>query len=128
MLARLQPEVNHTGGLALDRNRQLLRELLDRINIAEAVRRRAVQQAISDALPETWRRRAQDFWAAATQPGDWPGQARLSELAGSASPLHVPARLTLCCWPRATRGQRTRPSVTSSSLSSPKGGRPTSRA
>jgi hypothetical protein len=81
MLARLQPEVNHTGGLALDRNRQLLRELLDRINIAEAVRRRAVQQAISDALPETWRRRAQDFWAAATQPGDWPGQARLSELA-----------------------------------------------
>jgi hypothetical protein len=59
----------------------MLRELLGRIDIAEAARRRAVQQAISDALPETWRRRAQDFRAAAPKPGDWPGQARLSELA-----------------------------------------------
>jgi hypothetical protein len=64
-----------------NRNRQMLRELLARIDLGEAMRRRAVQQAITDALPETWRRRAQDFRAAAPKPGDHPGQATLLELA-----------------------------------------------
>jgi hypothetical protein len=80
-MTRQQAEGRHATEPAPDRKRQMLRELLDRIDITEAVRRRAVQQAISDALPETWRRRAQDFRAAAPKPGDYPGQANLSEVA-----------------------------------------------
>jgi hypothetical protein len=64
-----------------DRNRQMLRELLARIDFSEALGHRAVQQAISDALPETWGRRAQDFRAAAPKLGDYRGRATLTELA-----------------------------------------------
>ena len=45
-------------------NRAALRSLLARIDVAEAIRRQSVVEAIRDALPETWLRRARDFeWA-----------------------------------------------------------------
>jgi hypothetical protein len=46
--------------------RAALRALLDQIDVAEAVRRRAVQQAIMEVLPEYWLRRARDFAAVGT--------------------------------------------------------------
>jgi hypothetical protein len=79
MITHQPPDSKH--GAALDGNRKVLRELLARIDFSEAMRRRAVQQAISDARSETWRRRAQDFRAAAPKPGDYSGRASLSELA-----------------------------------------------
>jgi hypothetical protein len=64
-----------------DRNRAILRQLLESIDMGEAMRRRAVQEAISDALPEVWLRRARAFRDAAPRPRDHPGQTTLSELA-----------------------------------------------
>jgi hypothetical protein len=68
-------------------NRAALRTLLSRIDLGEPMRRRAVQQAISDALPETWRRRAELFDSAASRPGDHPGGAVDWE---SGRPLNLP--------------------------------------
>jgi hypothetical protein len=42
-------------------NRAALRSLLARVDLAEPMRRRSVVEAIKDALPETWLRRARDF-------------------------------------------------------------------
>jgi hypothetical protein len=41
--------------------RRVLTSLLSQIDIAEPIRRRAVQDAICSALPETWLRRASMF-------------------------------------------------------------------
>lgn len=43
-----------------------LRRLLTQIDAAEAIRRRAVQQAIAEVLPEYWLRRSKDFAAVGT--------------------------------------------------------------
>jgi hypothetical protein len=73
MITPQRPEGKHRA--APDRNRALLRELLERIDLGEAMRRRAVQEAMADALPEVWRRRARDFREAAPRPTDFRGRA-----------------------------------------------------
>jgi hypothetical protein len=65
---------------APDQNRAALRALLDRIDFGDTMRRRAIQQAIGDALPDVWRRRAQAFRGAAPKPSDFVGQATLHDL------------------------------------------------
>jgi hypothetical protein len=62
-------------------NRAVLRSLLARVDLAEPVRRRAVQQAVAYALPETHLRRAAMFEAARPRPGDYPGRSTPVELA-----------------------------------------------
>ena len=62
-------------------NRAALRSLLARIDLAEPVRRRSVQDAIAYALPETHLRRAALFEAARPRPGDYPGRSTPAELA-----------------------------------------------
>jgi hypothetical protein len=52
---------------------QHLRQLLANIDAAEPMRRRAVQQAISEASAWWWAWRAEQFHAAAARPGDYPG-------------------------------------------------------
>lgn len=53
--------------------RRHLADLLDRVDTAESIRRRAVQEALSDALARTWTRRAKVLDWAAERPGDYPG-------------------------------------------------------
>lgn len=53
-----------------DIQREALRHLLGNIDAAEAMRIRAVQQAIKDAHGETWDRRAQLFEAVHTKECD----------------------------------------------------------
>lgn len=50
-----------------------LKGLLARIDAAEPMRRRAIQEAITDAIAETWLRRAELFDWATSRPGDHPG-------------------------------------------------------
>jgi hypothetical protein len=80
---------NHAGGEMSvsaslpDRpdNRAALQSLLARIDLAEPMRRRSVVEAIRDALPETFLRRAEAFEAARPRVGDWPGRSTTAELA-----------------------------------------------
>lgn len=60
-----------------------LRALLRQIDIDEAVRRRAVVEAVSYARAETWRRRAQQWEDARPRPTDWPGRGTPEELAAA---------------------------------------------
>ena len=60
---------------------EALRQLLHQIDVQEAVRRRAVQQAILHAEAAYWRRRAADFEWARPRPDDFNGQATPEELA-----------------------------------------------
>lgn len=53
--------------------RRHVADLLDRVDVAEDMRRRAVQEALSDALAITWTRRAALLDWAAERPGDYPG-------------------------------------------------------
>ncbi len=53
--------------------RRHLRDLLERIDLDEQIRRRAVQEAISDALAHTWTRRAVALEAALPRQGDYLG-------------------------------------------------------
>lgn len=53
--------------------RHHLRDLLDRVDVAELIRRRAVQEALADALAHTWTRRAEALEWAQERPGDYPG-------------------------------------------------------
>ena len=53
--------------------RRHLRDLLDRIDVDEAIRRRAVQEIVSDALAFTWTHRAKILDWAAERPGDYRG-------------------------------------------------------
>ena len=64
-------------------NRALLRRLLGRIDWAEPVRRRAIQDAVTDALAETWVWRSYAFEQARPRPGDFTGQATPAELAAA---------------------------------------------
>lgn len=50
-----------------------LRTLVDQIDLDETVRRRAVQEAITNALATTWTARAATLEAALPQHGDFPG-------------------------------------------------------
>lgn len=50
-----------------------LRQLVEQINLDEAVRRRAVQEAVSDALACTWTGRAKALEAALPRRDDYPG-------------------------------------------------------
>jgi hypothetical protein len=50
-----------------------LKQLLTEIDAAEIMRRRAIQEAISDAMAETWLRRAELFDWATSQPSDHRG-------------------------------------------------------
>jgi hypothetical protein len=59
--------------------RAQLRRLLASIDCAEPVRRRAVQDAISAVLPQTWKRRAEEFERARPRPGDFTGRATAAE-------------------------------------------------
>src|SRR5215207_10491022 len=79
---------NHAGGgisvspILADRtdNRAFLRRVLARIEWAKPVRRRAVQDAITDALAETWIWRSYAFEQARPRPDDFTGQATDAEL------------------------------------------------
>jgi hypothetical protein len=64
-------------------NRPFLRRLLARIEWAEPARRRAVQDAITDALAETWIWRSYAFEQARPRPGDFTGHATPAELAAA---------------------------------------------
>jgi hypothetical protein len=55
--------------------------ILARIDTAEPIRRRVVQDAMNDALACTWRRRAELFEWARPRPGDFNGNADATELA-----------------------------------------------
>ena len=55
--------------------------ILSRIDIAEPIRRRVVQDAMNDALACTWRRKADLYAWARPQPGDFNGNATPAELA-----------------------------------------------
>ena len=80
---------NHAGGgisvsptlPVCSDNRALLRRLLGRIDWAEPVRQRAIQDAITDALAETWVWRSYAFEQARPRPDDFTGQATPAELA-----------------------------------------------
>ena len=72
-----EPSVNPGGDTAV------LRTLLERIDLAEPMRRRAVQEAISQATAEWWRRRAEQFQWARPRPGDYNGAATSEELAAA---------------------------------------------
>ena len=61
--------------------RAVLRGLLHSIDLGEAVRRRAVREAIRSALPETYLRRAELFEWARPRPGDYQGRRTPAELA-----------------------------------------------
>lgn len=61
--------------------RHHVRDLLERVDLDEMVRRRAVQEAVTDALAHTWTRRAEVFEWAAPKPGDFTGRATAAELA-----------------------------------------------
>ncbi len=50
-----------------------VQDLLDRIDLGELIRRRVVQEAISDALAHTWTRRALTLEAALPRPEDYRG-------------------------------------------------------
>lgn len=50
-----------------------VRDLLDRLDQDEHLRRRAVQEAITDVLACTWTRRATDLEGALPRAGDHPG-------------------------------------------------------
>lgn len=63
------------------RMRRRVRELLARVDFAESLRRRAVQDAITSVLAEQWHRRA-DLWDwASPRPGDYTGRATAEQLA-----------------------------------------------
>ena len=55
--------------------------MLDRVDVAEAVRVRAAEEALSDALASTWRRRAELLEWARPRPGEYAGGATAAELA-----------------------------------------------
>lgn len=52
---------------------QSARSLLARADVMEQMRRRAVQQALSEATAEYWERRAETFEWVAARPGDYRG-------------------------------------------------------
>jgi hypothetical protein len=56
--------------VTLTDQRRTLQQLLHQIDVAEAIRRRAVQEAITEALPEYWLRRSRDFAAVGTPDSD----------------------------------------------------------
>lgn len=60
--------------------RRHVADLLDRVDVAESIRRRAVQEALSGALAQTWERRADTFQWAAPRAGDFNGDATPDEL------------------------------------------------
>jgi hypothetical protein len=64
-------------------NRAALRRLLQQIDLDEQVRRRSVQQAITEAEADHWRRRATDFDWARPRPDDFSGRATVDELAAA---------------------------------------------
>ena len=64
-------------------NRALLRRLLTRIDGTQQIRLRAVQDAITDALTETWIWRSYAFELARPRPGDFTGFATPAELAAA---------------------------------------------
>lgn len=55
--------------------------LLARVDVAEAVRVRVAEEALSDALACTWRRRAELLEWARPRPGDFTGSASPAQLA-----------------------------------------------
>jgi len=56
-------------------------KLLTRVDTAEAIRRRAVQEALSAATAHTWRRRSDLLEWARPRPGEWVGQSTPVQLA-----------------------------------------------
>ncbi len=61
--------------------RRAVRELLERVDYAESMRRRAVQDAITSVLAGQWKHRAETFEWAAPRAGDYPGAATAADLA-----------------------------------------------
>lgn len=61
--------------------RQTVRQLIGRIDYAESMRRRAVQEAITSVLAEQWVRRAEVFDWACPRPTDYNGAATAADLA-----------------------------------------------
>jgi hypothetical protein len=70
-------------GTATEATRTRLRRLLAQIDLGEQLRRRGVQQAIGDALAETWRWRAIEFEWARPRPDDFTGLATPEQLAAA---------------------------------------------
>lgn len=69
--------------------------LLARIDTAEPIRRRVVQEAMNDALACTWRNRAAAFTWAMSRPGDFTGNATPAELRVRDRKLAAQARACL---------------------------------
>jgi hypothetical protein len=89
-------DVQYAG--PLDKERAKLRQLLGAIDLGEPMRRRAVQQAISEASAWYWAWRAEQFHAAAPKPSDFNGQATAQELADATERCLCAAR---ACWSHA---------------------------
>jgi hypothetical protein len=66
--------------------------ILARVDTAEAIRRRAVQEALSAATAHTWRRRAALLRWALSVPGEYLGQATLEQIAERDARLAAQAR------------------------------------
>jgi hypothetical protein len=90
--------VNALTNSPLTAERRRLRSLLERIDLTEPMRRRAIQQAILQAESWWWAWRAEQFHAAAPKPGDYNGQASAQELAEASERCVGAAR---ACWSHA---------------------------
>ncbi len=69
-----------------------LRQTVERIDYAELLRRRAVQQAILDVQAWQWRRRADAFEHARPRIGDFTGRASAQQLAAADARCAATAR------------------------------------
>lgn len=72
--------------------------IIRQIDLDEAARRRAMQEAISYALAGQWRRRAETFEDAVPRPGDFTGRATQEELVEATERCRLTA---LACRQRA---------------------------
>jgi len=79
LAAKTETSVRPISARALVRSE--VSRILARIDTAEPIRRRVVQDAMNDALACTWRRRAELFEWARPRPGDFNGNATAAEMA-----------------------------------------------
>jgi hypothetical protein len=79
LAAKTETSVRPISARALVRSK--VSRILARIDTAEPIRRRVVQDAMNDALACTWRRRAELFEWARPRPGDFNGNATAAEMA-----------------------------------------------
>ena len=90
LAAKTETSVRPISARALVRSE--VSRILARIDTAEPIRRRVVQDAMNDALACTWRRRAELFEWARPRPGDLNGNATAAEMAERDRLLAVQAK------------------------------------